>query len=238
MHRHVRVSCCRQMRYLVLLGRHRDAGRLAVDDEARDSLVALRGVGVRHHQEDARLAGIGDPHLVAVQHPRVALALGGGLHGERIAARRLLRQAEAANLGFGTRLSVLLLPPPMCHEHVRCRSRDAAAARPAASGCRTCAASYRPAYSARRKPARLAIKFKRGVRACERQQRGDRGLTYTHRCRSLRRTTLTAGSTLANSSTTRHAAVNDMPAPPSSAGVSIPMNYWCTIRTPCTLSDQ
>jgi len=44
------------MRYLVLLGRHRDAGRLAVDDEARDSLVALRGVGVRHHQEDARLA--------------------------------------------------------------------------------------------------------------------------------------------------------------------------------------
>jgi hypothetical protein len=64
--------------YLVLLLADTKAWSALFHDEARDTLVALGRIHVRHHQEDASLAAVRDPQLVTIN-----LTNRGGTHGHR-----------------------------------------------------------------------------------------------------------------------------------------------------------
>ncbi len=76
---------------------HVDAGRTHVDDEVRDAPV-LRGVEVGAGEQDGPVGrpGAGVPHLLAVDHPLVAVAHGAG--------------AQRREVGAGAGLAVELAP--------------------------------------------------------------------------------------------------------------------------------
>ena len=71
---------------LVLLLADLEAREGALDQEARDALVALRGVDRRHHDEQVGLGRVGDPQLPARQLVVVALVGGPAGEGERVGA--------------------------------------------------------------------------------------------------------------------------------------------------------
>lgn len=102
---------------LFLLG-DAEAGRVLVDDEGADALVALAGVEVGKDDEEAGLHRVCDPHLGAVD----LVAVGGGGrargHGKGVGAGDGLREAERSDRVGGELGEVLLLErlgPPL-HE--------------------------------------------------------------------------------------------------------------------------
>jgi hypothetical protein len=81
-----------------------------LDDERRDALAALLGVGHGHDRVELADAGVGDPALHAVQHPEVAVAHRAGLHPGRVGTGVRLREAVGEHaLAPGQRAQVLLL---------------------------------------------------------------------------------------------------------------------------------
>ena len=68
-------------------------GKLALDQEGRDAFVAGLRIGVGEEQEEARLGGVGDPQLAAVEQEVVAVVLGARGHGEGVGARPGFRSA-------------------------------------------------------------------------------------------------------------------------------------------------
>ncbi|KAF1730330.1 hypothetical protein CRV24_009791 [Beauveria bassiana] len=103
---------------LLFLLRNGEAGRVLVDDEGGDALVALAGVEVGKDDEEAGFHGVCDPHLGAanlVAVGRLGRARG---HGERVGAGHGLRQAKARDRVGGQLGQILLLQrggPPL-HE--------------------------------------------------------------------------------------------------------------------------
>ena len=57
-----------------------EARRSFLDDEGRDSLLALAFANASHHDREVGVAGVADPDLSSVEHPVVGLSNGSGLH--------------------------------------------------------------------------------------------------------------------------------------------------------------
>ena len=71
---------------LVLVLVDLEPGRVAVDDEGRDALVALGRVAGGEDHEEAGEAGVGDPGLLPVEHVVVAALFEFGAHARHVAA--------------------------------------------------------------------------------------------------------------------------------------------------------
>mmetsp|Transcript_18238 Transcript_18238/g.59667 ORF Transcript_18238/g.59667 Transcript_18238/m.59667 type:complete len:285 (-) Transcript_18238:180-1034(-) len=77
-----------------LLAADSDARRVCVDDEGSEGLAGRGGrVRLGQHEEPVGHASIRDPHLVAVEHPRVPLAHGRGFGRGHIRSRPRLGHA-------------------------------------------------------------------------------------------------------------------------------------------------
>src|SRR6185503_3996016 len=70
---------------------------IAVDEERRDSLVALRWIGVREDERELGHGSVRDPHLAPVDDPVVAVALRRRLKPRRVAPDRRLGEPEASD---------------------------------------------------------------------------------------------------------------------------------------------
>ena len=108
----------------LLLGRaERDAVVGLLDDERRDALGALVGVGLREHRVVLRDAGVGDPALDAVEHPVVAVADGLGLLVRGVGPGVGLGQAvREAAVTVGQPAQVVLLDLLATADHDRQRA--------------------------------------------------------------------------------------------------------------------
>ena len=86
-----------------------DAGRVGGNDEHRHALVgADLGIGHRHHDEEAGVAGVGREPLLAVDHPLVTVALAAGDEQGRVGARvRLGHRVAGRDRPVEQRLEVL-----------------------------------------------------------------------------------------------------------------------------------
>ncbi len=69
-----------------------EAGKFALHQERRHSLVAGLRIGIGEEQEKAGLAGVGDPQLAPIQQEMVAVVVGARGHGKGIGARPGFRQ--------------------------------------------------------------------------------------------------------------------------------------------------
>src|SRR3954467_6490019 len=69
-----------------------EAGAVLLHDEGRHA--AALPIGLREDDVEVRDRGVRDPVLLAVDHPLVAVADGGGAHGRRVRAGFGLRQRE------------------------------------------------------------------------------------------------------------------------------------------------
>ena len=69
-------------------------GELSLDDEPRDALVALGGVGVGEHDEQSGLRAVGDPELARPSAPSRLAPLRTGCQSKGIAAAARLRERE------------------------------------------------------------------------------------------------------------------------------------------------
>src|SRR6185436_14260715 len=108
----------RAKRQLLVDVRRREPRRVAGHREPADPVI-----GVRPDDRYVRDAAVRDPHLGAVQHPVVAVALGEGPHRARIAPAVGLAQPEAAD-----RLAGLELRQPLRLLLVRAERPQAAVA--------------------------------------------------------------------------------------------------------------
>ena len=90
---------------------HLDAGRLHVDDEPGEPLVLGQvGVGAGDDLADVGVLRAGGPHLLAGDHPLVAVALGLGLQAGQVAAGAgLAEQLAADDVAAVHRLQVAVL---------------------------------------------------------------------------------------------------------------------------------
>ena len=78
--------------HLVFVGAGGDAGHVAGDDEGGQRRLALRAVGgLGEDGEEVGDAAVGDPELLAVEDPVVAVAARGGVDGGGVGARRPAR---------------------------------------------------------------------------------------------------------------------------------------------------
>ena len=96
---HEQLSCLRALvTELVDCPRHRESGRVALDQKGRDSAVPRigAGVGLGHRQIHVAAVAVGHEQLVAVQQVVVAVARRGGADRLRIGARVGLGDREAA----------------------------------------------------------------------------------------------------------------------------------------------
>ena len=94
-------------RHLLVDLPRREAGRVSRDDESANPVI-----GLRPHDRDVCDRAVGDPHLRAVEHPVVGVALGSRAHAGRIGAEVGLGEAEAADglaLGHARKPLFLLL---------------------------------------------------------------------------------------------------------------------------------
>src|SRR5205085_6511312 len=81
-------SVARALPELVLLAAHRDAGSVAGHDEAGDPLVTVaRLADAAEDRVPVRIAGVGDPALLAGHHVLVADLANRGAHAGHVAAR-------------------------------------------------------------------------------------------------------------------------------------------------------
>ena len=75
---------------------HRDARRVHRHQHDRDALVLRRvGIGAAEQEAEVGVVGARGPHLLAVDHPLVAVAHGTGGQGRQVAARAGLAHPEA-----------------------------------------------------------------------------------------------------------------------------------------------
>ena len=84
--------------HLILALADGQTGRVTIDHEARDALVAEREVDTSHDEEDACVSRVRYPLLGAVDCVVLALFGRGGAERERVRARLGLGQAKRANL--------------------------------------------------------------------------------------------------------------------------------------------
>merc|ERR1712083_443228 len=102
----------RPLSHVDLLPARGDARSVSINDEPCESLAGWAlGVGVRSRQHKVVVchSSIGDPHLLAVDHPLIPLLLGLGLHSAHIAASAGLRHTIGAHKGLLNKPSQVLL---------------------------------------------------------------------------------------------------------------------------------
>ena len=112
------------------ISRRGEPGGVGRDHEAADAVV-----GPRPHDGDVGDGAVGDPHLGAVEHPVVAVALGRGAHAAGVGAEVGLGQAEAADRLAGRHARQPLLLLLLGAERVDREHRQRALHARPASGC-------------------------------------------------------------------------------------------------------
>ena len=95
---------------LVFLLADRKAGRIALDEEGGDALVAGAGIDGGEDDEEAGFGGVGDPELAAVEEVVVAVGARGGGEGEGVGTGACFGERVGADgVGCHARKVLLLL---------------------------------------------------------------------------------------------------------------------------------
>ncbi len=109
---------------LVELAASAETGGVALDDDERETFRPRVRVGAAHHDDEIGVDSVGDERLLAVDHPLVTVAYGGGLHALQVGSGSGLGHRDRADTLTGGHLrqpAGLLL---LCAEVHDVRDRD------------------------------------------------------------------------------------------------------------------